>query len=187
MKNLKFTFYFFLLFLLRFNLLAEESKQIIYLRKLAATTKDSVKLIKVLSSLGWELGFEDLKEGLSISEEALRLAIKYKDRAMEAQIYDAIGTFYHDLGDAERAVYFHKKSIALYNELPNTEIGLGNAYLNIARVFNSTGDYTKTLEYNFRALKLFKAKSYTEGLPKLYNNIGLTYSLMGNLATGIYY
>ena len=178
---------FIFLFFLQLNSFAEETERIAKLRKMAASTTDSVKLIRVLSALGWELGFEDLKEGLTISEEALRLALKYKDRPMEAQIYDAIGTFYHDMGDAERAVDFHKKAISLFKELPDNEIGLGNAYLNIARVYNSTGDYSKTLEYNFMALRLFKSKSYTEGLPKLYNNIGLTYSLRENYDSAIYY
>ncbi len=178
---------FLLLINLGFSCYAEDTKDIIMLRKLAATTSDSVKLIKIYSALGWELGFEDLKEGLTYTEEALRLAIKYKDRPMEAQIYDAIGTFYHDMGDAERAVEIHNKAIELFKQLPGTETGLGNAYLNIARVFNSTGDYRRTLQYNFMALKLFKDKSYTEGMPKLYNNIGLTYSLMENYDSAIYY
>ena len=179
--------FFLFLFFSQFNLLAEDTEKITRLRKLAITTKDSVKLIEVLSSLGWELGFEDLKEGLSYTEEALRLALKYKNRPMEAKIYDAMGTFYHDMGLAEKAVEFHQKGIALYKQLPNSQIGLGNAYLNIARVYNSTGDYAKTLEYNFMALELFREKSYTDGLPKLYNNIGLTYSLMENYDSAIYY
>ncbi len=164
-----------------------ETKEIAYLRNMAKSTKDSVKLIKVLYSLGWELGFEDLKEGLLITEEALRLALKYKDRAMEAQLYDAIGTFYHDMGDAEKAVDYHKKAIELFYQLPLDTVGLGNAYLNIARVFNSTGDYRLTQEYNFKALNLFKSKGYSEGLPKLYNNIGLAYSLMENYDSAIYF
>lgn len=176
---------FFLL--IPYWLLAEDTELIKQLRKKAATTKDSVELIKVLSSLGWELGFVDLKEGLQITEEALRLALKYKDKPMEAKIYDAIGTFYHDMGDAEKAVEFHKKGIQLYFQLPNSEIGLGNAYLNIARVFVSTGDYDTALEYDLNALKLFKSVSYNSGMPKLYNNIGLVYMLNENYDSSIYY
>ncbi|MBK9672092.1 MAG: tetratricopeptide repeat protein [Bacteroidetes bacterium] len=176
---------FFLLF--PYCLLADDTELIKQLRKKASTTKDSVELIKVLSSLGWELGFEDLKEGLQITEEALRLALKYKDKPMEAKIYDAIGTFYHDMGDAEKAVEFHKKGIQLYLQLPKSEIGLGNAYLNIARVFVSTGDYVTALEYDLAALKLYKAVSYNSGMPKLYNNIGLVYMLNENYDSSIYY
>jgi serine phosphatase RsbU (regulator of sigma subunit) len=180
---------FFLLLFCNYSFVgfAAETEDIATLRALAKSTKDSVKLIRVLSTLGWELGFEDLSEGLAITEEAYRLAVKYKDLPMQAQTLDAIGTFYHDMGDAERAVDYHNKSISLYKSFPKEVEGLGNAYLNIARVFNSTGDYKKTQEYNFMALRLFKSASYYRGLPKLYNNIGLAFSLMGDYDSAIYY
>ena len=188
MKNYLLRLVVFVILLFGHPLQAEDTKDITYLRKLAATTKDSLKLMRIYSALGWELGFEDLREGLKITEEALRLAIKYNDKAMQAQVYDAIGTFYHDMGDAERAVEIHNKAIDLFKSLPpGNEAGLGNAYLNIARIFTSTGDYQRALEYDFLALKLFKEKSYSEGLPKLYNNIGLTYSLQNNFDSAIYY
>ncbi len=118
MKNYLLRLVVFVILLFGHPLQAEDTKDITYLRKLAATTKDSLKLMRIYSALGWELGFEDLREGLKITEEALRLAIKYNDKAMQAQVYDAIGTFYHDMGDAERAVEIHNKAIDLFKSLP---------------------------------------------------------------------
>lgn len=178
---------FLLLNLFQVTLFAEDTEKIKALRALAQNTKDSVKLAHVLTNLGWEIGFYDLRDGLKYCEEGLRLAEKYKDTLQMAQSSDAVGAFYSDMGYAERAVEFHLKAIRLYAFLPDAKIGLGNAYLNIARVYNSMGDYEKTIEYDLQALPLFKQKSYYKGLATLYGNLGLVYSLKLDIDSAIHY
>lgn len=157
------------------------------LRELVKHTKDSAQLAKVLTSLGWEIGFYDLREGLKYCEEGLRLAEKYNDTLQIAKSSDALGAFYSDMGYAEKAVEFHQKAIRIYSLKPEAKIGLGNAYLNIARVYNSMGDYDKTIEYDLLALPLFKQKSYYPGLAILYGNLGLVFSLKLEFDSAIHY
>jgi len=64
MKNYLLRLVVFVILLFGHPLQAEDTKDITYLRKLAATTKDSLKLMRIYSALGWELGFEDLREVL---------------------------------------------------------------------------------------------------------------------------
>ncbi len=88
----------------------------------------------------------DLRTGLSISHEALRLAKKTQEPEYLVESYNSLGIAYRDLAIPDSSFYYHNlaEQIAQQNGLTEK---LWMCYLNLGILFNNTQDYDKASGY----------------------------------------
>jgi len=85
---------------------------------------------------------------------------------------DALNSYFDNLHFAERL-----------NKNRGMAITLGN----IGLVYKRTGDYKKSLEYNYRSLAMHLAAKNSKSIADAFNHIGSLHDVMGNADSALYY
>ena len=70
--------------------------------------------MKIKAYIGLSEGAKNLNlmnRALAILKRALQFVWKLKDEEAECEIYDKMGVVYYQLGDVEKATFYHEKSI----------------------------------------------------------------------------
>jgi tetratricopeptide (TPR) repeat protein len=98
-----------------------------------------------------------------------------------ARQYGNLGTIYSTRGDLDTAEEFHRKSLALSEELGRKE-GMANQYGNLGLIYLTRGDHD-TAEENFRnSLALNVELGRKVGMANDYGNLGQVLRERGDLA-----
>jgi tetratricopeptide (TPR) repeat protein len=108
-----------------------------------------------------------------------------KDISGEAKVYANIGNVYLSKGSSRKALESYLQSIDLCEKIDDNNLMATNLS-NIAIIYQNLDEIDKALEYQFRVLKLIKDQK----LPILvdsYNNIGLSYKMLGKTDSAKYY
>jgi CHAT domain-containing protein/Tfp pilus assembly protein PilF len=129
---------------------------------------------------------KQLKEALSVFQQALLIRQQIKDRAGAATALSNIGTVYLNLGQYPEALDYYQQYLA--TRIKNSDRTEEGATLNnIGLVYDSLGQYTKALEYYQQALAISKdVKNRTEEFVTL-NNIGTAYLSLGEYSKALKY
>ena len=71
--------------------------------------------------------------------------------------YGNLGNAYDSLGDFEKAIEYHKRSLKIAKEMGD-KAGEGKRYCNLgnAQAYDSLGDFEKAIEYHESHLKIAK-------------------------------
>lgn len=129
---------------------------------------------------------EDLPQAIELAHEAEKLALLHFDTNALAESLKQIALCYsHASNYAEvmKAALYAKE---LYQSIENYK-GEAECLNILGGVYNFLKDYQKRLECNLACLALREKINDSEELLSTYNNIGDTYTVMGNYEQAIYY
>ena len=136
--------------------------------------------LDIYSECGMLFIFKDMLLGL------LEKDLDYK----KAEILNILGVSYRDIGDYNKAIEYHKKTLEIrINTLGDDHLGVVNSYNNLGVAYNSLGDYNKAIEYHEKALEI-RINTLGENHPDVadsYNNLGISYDGLGDYNKAIEY
>ena len=151
--------------------------------KLAVSTTASQKA-ELLNAIANEYVENDPELMISYAKRAMALAQKNDLAAHEANSWFNIGNANIMLSHYTEALKSFTNSQVIYEGLINKEVkkinletvnGLARAYGSIGVVCSEQNNYAKSLEYYFKALKLYKDTKQEDIVAIIYNNIGIVY------------
>ena len=93
------------------------------------------------------------------------------DRAGEGKAYGYLGTAYHDLGDFQKAMEYHKRYFDISKEVGD-RAGEGRAYGNLGNDYYSLADFQKVIECHEQLLKISKEVGDKVGEGRAYGYLG---------------
>lgn len=94
--------------------------------------------------------------------------------------------FHYSDTDTKRAVELANQAINLVDKTTNA-YDIGRTYLNYALVIETIGQYKASLEYNAKALAVFKSLNDSASISIILNNMGIGYNQLGDYSTAVYY
>ena len=77
----------------------------------------------------------------------MKIAKEIGGRAEEGAGFGNLGIAYCSLGDYQKAIKYHKKSLKIVKETGDRD-GEGRAYGNLGYAYESLSDYQKAIEYH---------------------------------------
>ena len=150
------------------------------LRNKLKSTTNSIQKADILNELAWELRYEDTKEALKLSSEALKLSKKldYSRGIAYGKLHQAVANFL--LSHAETLVQDLLDASEYFESSEEGETGLAVCLNFLARVYEGYGNYEYGLNYAQKALKEAKKIEYFEGEGDILSNLGLIYSRLSD-------
>jgi signal transduction histidine kinase len=145
-------------------------------------TEGQAEIYSGLSSVHLSMG--NYEEALANEFKALKIIQMIENRPLEAWTYYNLGTGYHEWGDFQKALQFHRKSLKLFKELRKekkqiAELGYARALTGIGSAYQSMGRYQKSLEFHLESLKIFKKNHNKIGESRALNDLGTAYQHLG--------
>ena len=129
------------------------------------------KIIYMLIDSAQKYKYVNYELAAYYSSRGISLAQKYKEKELEADLWNLKGLMWSSKFDSDKAIKCFLSSIAAYRETDNT-VGLAYAYLNLGA--NNNVD---TIQYKYYrlALKCFIQNKNDLGIGRAYNNLGVVY------------
>jgi len=133
---------------------------------LESMNEDTLK-VNQLNKIALSYSDSDSTKAFFYNKKALSLAkkLQWKDGVAKSHFY--LGTIYN--------VYFcYDKALSSFNQslkTSNQKI-LSKSFQSIGEVHLNTSDFSKALDYSFRALKIDEAIGNKKGIAKVYANLG---------------
>lgn len=132
-------------------------------------------------TLVWQYGYAQ-----SVQADSLERVLKQSmPDSLRLKTINKLIRYYNDI-NTERSVELSKQALALIDKTTNIS-DIGTTYLNYARVVESIGEYTQSLEYNTKALTVFKSINDSASISIILNNMGIGYNQMGDYSMAVYY
>ncbi|MBP7809534.1 MAG: tetratricopeptide repeat protein [Bacteroidia bacterium] len=125
----------------------------------------------------------NLKLALDHFNEALKMHIATKNVSGEIVVYNNLGSLYFGQNDFETAMDFYMRIYKIY-EKQNNKFMMAKSLSDMAVAVKPL-DRAKSLHYDSLSLKLYTELDYEEGISKGYNNLGSTFSEMGQIELGL--
>lgn len=113
--------------------------------------------------------------------EALKYFKQENDIKNEARIYNNFGNLYKII-DADKALQYFKKSLALSKNLKNEELTAG-LYFNIAVIYQKKAEYRLALFYFDKSNETFIKRNDTTYMLMYLQNTGILYKRLGDFET----
>lgn len=181
----------FVVFLLSYNLFAQQEKHI-QQRKI-----DSLTTLLQRQNSSDTLTVKQLNElaSLLVRETQLDLAASYAQKAKtfseklnfkkgEVNAYNILGIVQVYQGNYPQALENYFVSLAIVKNT-NDKRGLANVYNHIGIVYTYQGKYPEALENYFAGLQIFEEIGHTRGIVNSYSNIGIVYKDQGKYPEAI--
>lgn len=154
---------------------------------------NDVKRVELLNDIANQYLENNTDKMMEYADKALKLAQQKNIRMGEAESWFNLGNaniMKSDYGQALKS-FFNAQNIL--EELLKTDITnknyakhvLGKIYASIGIVSSEQNDYAKSLEYYFKALKVYK-ETNQDAMP-IYNNIGVVYKSQKEYAKALEY
>ncbi len=97
-----------------------------------------------------------------------------------------LGLAYYSLGQFQKAIQYHKKSLNIDQELGNRS-GESASLNNLGLAYYSLGEFHTAIDYHQQDLEIARAIDDRSGEGKALGNLGLAYHSLGNFQTAIDY
>ena len=97
-----------------------------------------------------------------------------------------LGVAYYSLGQFQKAIQYHKKSLNIDRELGNRE-GQGASLNNLGSAYLSLGEFPTAIDYLQQALEIARSIGDRSGEGKALGNLGGAYYSLGEFHTAIDY
>lgn len=120
----------------------------------------------------WTQGNYDL--GLDILQQANVIAVKSKNKPLEARVYNNFGYIYRDKGELSTAVNYFEKALAI-NERLGDEVAQSVNLASIAYLLYDLNDYDNALSFALRCLPIFEKVNDRYRLSALNHILGNIY------------
>lgn len=123
----------------------------------------------------------NLDSAIYFTNQCILKATKLKDKFKEAENTKQLGLNYFIKGDYSQALMYLNKCVtaieAETSEIDNKKYVIlkAKALSNIGNVYYKQSDYSKSLDYYFKALQLNEKLKNNKGITNNYTNIGLVY------------
>ncbi len=162
--------------LLLFNVLfisacAAQQTKIDTLERLLFTDLTDSSRLQLLNELSYQYWSVDPPKHKFYAEEALALATKAKDTYGIAKSQANLGHYYMVLNQNQQALVLYVKALSTYHELEKKE-DESLTYIWMGRCHESLGDYSQSVEYFLKALKISEAIPSRSLKAKALNAIG---------------
>jgi tetratricopeptide (TPR) repeat protein len=150
-------------------------------------SKEDTNKVYTLNALSKQLVDENKKDSsLVIAEQALELAKKIQFTKGIAKTYHTFSNIHWNLGDENLAAEYLKK--VLQHEIDHSNERGQEAALNMLGILERLrGNFSASLEYLFRSLRINEKLNYEEHILVNYNNIGATYEKYKDHKKAIFY
>ncbi|PQJ12210.1 hypothetical protein CJD36_000165 [Flavipsychrobacter stenotrophus] len=140
--------------------------------------------LKMKGSCHWlkgeyEAGLEALKEGMAV-------AIKIKDKRMQARILYYFGNIYRDQGDLASVLTHFERALTIYEELGD-EFSQSVILTSISNLLYDLNDYDSALEYALKCLPIFERARSVNSLTNIYNTLGNIYFKKEQFTEALHY
>ncbi|MDI1254501.1 MAG: tetratricopeptide repeat protein [Flavobacterium sp.] len=150
-------------------------------------TKNDIDKAKTLNEIANSYKTSDPKLVLQFGEKALQLSQKIQYKLAEGNAFLNIGNGNIILGNYALALQnfsnaqqiFEKLSENTSTDTAEIQNGLARAYGSIGIVFSEQSNYSKALQYDLKAVKIYEAIGDLGKCARLYNNIGIVYKSQG--------
>jgi sensor histidine kinase YesM len=184
MKNLV------LIYILMFctTLLFGQNKSIDSLNIVLKNAKNDIEKAETLNAIAdnYKTSNPDLMEDYAM--KALKLSQKIEYKIEEGFANLNLGNVNIISGNYPEALkYFTEAQGIFENENQtypeknlNIKKGLAKAYGSIGIVFSEQGNYSKALQFHFKAVKIYESVNDIKKCAKVYNNIGVEYQSLGS-------
>lgn len=140
-----------------------------------ANLQKELSLVNTLNELSWEYKNVDMDSAVFYARKSLKISNRLKDKKAIASSYNSLANCYDAIGMLDSAEVYHKRSLDLKLEI-NHLVGAADSYNNLGIVYDLKGDFALSLEYYFKALKIYEEKEVPfEKVPMVLGNIGIVY------------
>jgi signal transduction histidine kinase/CheY-like chemotaxis protein/HPt (histidine-containing phosphotransfer) domain-containing protein len=112
--------------------------------------------------------------GLEVLKEALAIALRIRDRRLEARVLHNFGNIYRDMGDLANALTHFEKALVINEEL-GEEFSQSVILTSISNLLYDLNDYDSALEYALKCLPIFERSHNANSLINIYNTLGNIY------------
>jgi signal transduction histidine kinase len=127
-----------------------------------------------------------LNEAKKYYEEALDIAIKKKDKILEANSYNNLGLYYESIKSLDSAKRFYEKSLETYQSM-NNDIGISYSLEYLAGIYKDKKDFTNALDYLKKSLA-YRQKANNKNAQSIsLVNIGELYFAQNKYSEAISY
>jgi tetratricopeptide (TPR) repeat protein len=136
------------------------------LRSLESMKEDTLK-VNQLNKIALSYSDSDSTKAFFYSKKALSLAkkLQWKDGVAKSHFY--LGTIYNVYFYYDKALNSFDQSLKTSNQKI-----LSKSFQSIGEVYLNTSNFSKALDYSFRALKIDEAIGNKKGIAKVYANLG---------------
>ncbi|MBL4716168.1 MAG: hypothetical protein COC01_01195, partial [Bacteroidetes bacterium] len=135
----------------------------------------------------YQLALENYLQGLKICDElGGELNPNKKLKRQIAGFYNNMALVYDNLGNPERALEFHERSLKIA-DIMNDDRGKAVTYNNMAIIFYQREDYETAKKYFMQAVRLQEKLGHKESIALAYGNAGELYAEIGKLDTALFY
>lgn len=125
--------------------------------------------------------FEECKKYLDKTIKIIEeIEDEEKKDSMKASFYNILASYFSQKGDIDKAIYFYKKSMDIY-EKRNNIVGKGTVYNNLGFHLYKDGKIEEGIEMLFKSLEIEKNTGNYLGYAITCNNLGEMYLLLYNL------
>jgi tetratricopeptide (TPR) repeat protein len=171
MKNLT----AFALILMSFSMLCGQQNKMDSLENLLKTDKEDTNKVNHLNTLAFDNGIRgNANNDSAYSRKAMKLAQAIKYTKGIADAYGNMALYYSDKSDLNRALSYYDMSLKIYHETGNKNEGPILCYM--AGIYEQSGNHSKSLEYNERALECARKIKNKQLEGSIYTNIANVYS-----------
>ena len=136
--------------------------------------------IKTLNSLSVEYRYINPDKSIEYGNDALALALKYKDNKQKCIAYDNIATANAILGKYDQSLKYYLFSLESAEQHGDVD-AIINDLEKIADVYNNWEKYEEAIEYYNKLMKIFEFRKDKESIARTFNNIGKVHKKSGNL------
>ena len=162
----------------------EPSRTIDSLQQELSKAKDSVR-VNILTNLATLYYNVDMKQSLSLGEDALELAksLSYERGVQDA--YSVLRRVHRRLGNYSVSIEYTLKNLPILEQLGDT-LELLDSYTSLGNIYSAIQNFEESRRYLFRALSISK-KINSPQLADILNYIGRSYGKIGKYDSGQYY
>jgi tetratricopeptide (TPR) repeat protein len=158
-----------------------------------ASVKYSIEALELAKKLNFDDGFSrgngmlgvaytnlgKFNEAVKALEEGLNYAIKIKDKAAQARIYNSLANVNYYQSDFDKSLLNHQHSLKLKKELGDMK-GVAYSYNNISYNYYAQGKYAEMIAIATKALNILEEEKDSAFIAETFNSIGAGYFGMGN-------
>ena len=162
----------------------EIAQDVIQRSKIVAYARGMGRGLNLKGSCYWLKGEYDT--GLAVLKEALSIAIRIKDRGLEARVLHNFGNIYRDMGDLANAVTHFEKALVINEELGD-EFSQSVILTSISNLLYDLNDYDSALEYALKCLPIFERAHNRISLINIYNTLGNIYFKKEQFTEALHY
>lgn len=146
--------------------------------------RDKINFIKMKAISYYYMG--NFSQMDSILHQGLQLALAEKNPKLTGDYYNLLMVAKKKNNTYDSAVYYGKKTILIHQKMHN-EVGLANAYDNLATTYYNIENYSKAIELNNQSIAIYKKHKQWKDLAFAYGNLSNIYSSINDSTNTIKY